>query len=377
MEEYLSILLENNNRVIVPEFGAFIVKNRQPLQMVFNEFLQYNDGALIDIITKKENINRDQAKNKIEQFIKEINSYLDKGEAYEIQKFGFLIKNKSGKISLEEFEKSAEDISLTKEKEIALEQEKTLSPEVPVAIKEDMQAGPIPEDQPIEKPSKKNPTEIPPTEIPPIAEKKIKRTIAGETPKKPLPDTSVKENYEVPIDDEVKTEYQTIPRNKKNIVIWVIVIVAINGAIIAYFLQNNKISDIFPKGSSSYEEYLTEDTIKTLSNEQISSDTLSIKETPTTDNQEISKPEEPNIETSIAPSGKHYYIVAGVFREEKNAQNFVAELKKKGFSSQQFAKLGSSFAVSYSVFTSRDEAEKALLKIKNEIDPGAWIKVIE
>jgi nucleoid DNA-binding protein len=356
MEEYLSILLEN----------------RQPLQMVFNEFLQYNDGALIDIITKKENINRDQAKNKIEQFIKEINSYLDKGEAYEIQKFGFLIKNKSGKISLEEFEKSAEDISLTKEKEIALEQEKTLSPEVPVAIKEDMQAGPIPEDQPIEKPSKKNPTEIPP-----IAEKKIKRTIAGETPKKPLPDTSVKENYEVPIDDEVKTEYQTIPRNKKNIVIWVIVIVAINGAIIAYFLQNNKISDIFPKGSSSYEEYLTEDTIKTLSNEQISSDTLSIKETPTTDNQEISKPEEPNIETSIAPSGKHYYIVAGVFREEKNAQNFVAELKKKGFSSQQFAKLGSSFAVSYSVFTSRDEAEKALLKIKNEIDPGAWIKVIE
>jgi hypothetical protein len=65
MEEYLSHLLENNNRVIIPEFGAFIVKNRQPLLLVFNEFLQYNDGALIDLITKQEIFQRYKPKIKL------------------------------------------------------------------------------------------------------------------------------------------------------------------------------------------------------------------------------------------------------------------------------------------------------------------------
>lgn len=53
MEEILIELLKNNTKVIIPDFGAFIVKQRNPFQVVFNEFLRFNDGLLIDSISKR------------------------------------------------------------------------------------------------------------------------------------------------------------------------------------------------------------------------------------------------------------------------------------------------------------------------------------
>ena len=50
MEKYITELLDNNVRVVLPDLGAFIVKQRKPLKIIFNEFLKYNDGLLIEYI---------------------------------------------------------------------------------------------------------------------------------------------------------------------------------------------------------------------------------------------------------------------------------------------------------------------------------------
>jgi nucleoid DNA-binding protein/cell division septation protein DedD len=372
MEEYISLLLENNNRVIVPEFGAFIVKKRHPLSLVFNEFLQYNDGVLIDLISKKENIDSDQAKIKIEQFIKKINDSLDKGEAFQILKLGFLIKNKSGKISLEESETSIIGITKSEEKEISLDQDKSMIIEEPVAEKEIKKIT----NQPIVPPVQKIKEEAPP-EISKPVEKKIKEPQSKENKKNKSDDSIKKKNIQEPIETTPVIDYQTVPKSRKNIIIWILVIIGINAAIIIYFFRYNKLSDLFLKTSINPEELISTDSIKPLSEKALPVDSSTFtKENSIVENQQISKPDKPDIKT-IAPTGKRYYIVAGVFREEKNAQNFVKELRNKGFNSEQFAKIGASYGVSYSVFESKDDAEKNLSKIKKEIDPGAWIKVIE
>ena len=101
MEEHLLKILETNSRVIIPEFGAFIVKQKSPLTLVFNEFLQYNDGLLVDFISREEGIEREVAKKKIDDFVKKVRSELNKDNKVTLGKLGVLVKNQTGKISLE------------------------------------------------------------------------------------------------------------------------------------------------------------------------------------------------------------------------------------------------------------------------------------
>jgi cell division septation protein DedD len=72
-----------------------------------------------------------------------------------------------------------------------------------------------------------------------------------------------------------------------------------------------------------------------------------------------------------------YYIVAGVFREEDNADKLVRELKLKGYNAEKFGKIGKMHAVSYAVFASKEEADNYLQKIKGSADAGAWIKIVD
>jgi nucleoid DNA-binding protein/cell division septation protein DedD len=387
MEEYISLLLETNNRVIIPEFGAFIVKKRHPLALVFNEFLQYNDGVLIEVISKKENIDKEQARAKIEQFIKQINESLDKGEAFEIEKLGYLVKNKSGKISLEESDVST-DKTFSNDKEFPLDQEKSAIIEEQPIIKEKKEivtsSVETPKEKPVEKTFEKQ-EEIPVEKPKTITSSEINQPVAQKTEEKPVKEIlknqpvnpGDKKAAESPTNNNLPPVYHSVPKNKRNVLIWVIVIIAINAVIITYFFHYNKISDLFPETSYTSDELMPGDTTQLIAEKVLAADTTVAEVKTVTENQKISVPDKPNIEPQITTSGKRYYIVAGVFREEKNAKNFVKELKKKGFNSEEFGKIGSSFGVSYSVFESKSEAENALIKIKKETDKGAWIKAME
>lgn len=69
-----------------------------------------------------------------------------------------------------------------------------------------------------------------------------------------------------------------------------------------------------------------------------------------------------------------YYVVAGCFREEANANNMLRQLQEKGFSAMiKGRNAGGLIVVCYGAYTSREEATGALAKAQSESDKNAWL----
>jgi hypothetical protein len=78
-------------------------------------------------------------------------------------------------------------------------------------------------------------------------------------------------------------------------------------------------------------------------------------------------------ESASDDSKVRYYIIAGCFRDEANADQLVRELKIRGLDAEKFGKIGDLFAVSYASFDERQLAEQELAKVREESFPDAWI----
>ena len=98
MEKYLIELLETNNRVIVPDLGAFIIRQQEPQELVFNDLLAFNDGMLTSHIKQQEGISMSKAQVKIEEFVDLIKKVLTKGDIYHLENLGYLKMDDSSKI---------------------------------------------------------------------------------------------------------------------------------------------------------------------------------------------------------------------------------------------------------------------------------------
>ncbi len=101
---YLKELLNDNECVIIPEFGAFISKRHSATidyanhrfmppykEIVFNNKLNNNDDVLVNFISSKENISKEDALNKIRDFVNQSVAVLDVNSELELTDFGKLI----------------------------------------------------------------------------------------------------------------------------------------------------------------------------------------------------------------------------------------------------------------------------------------------
>jgi hypothetical protein len=68
-----------------------------------------------------------------------------------------------------------------------------------------------------------------------------------------------------------------------------------------------------------------------------------------------------------------YYIVAGCFRDEMNADDLVQSLQKSGFKAEKFGKIGDLYAVSFSSYDDKEAAAIELARIREESHPDAWM----
>ena len=114
METYISELLYRHECVIVPGLGGFITNYRSaqihpvshtlrpPSKTIsFNNQLQTNDGLLANYIADSENISFASAQQKIEYFVKSIQSDLAHKKEAKIAKIGILNKDVNGLVSFE------------------------------------------------------------------------------------------------------------------------------------------------------------------------------------------------------------------------------------------------------------------------------------
>ncbi|HWR93697.1 MAG TPA: SPOR domain-containing protein [Flavobacterium sp.] len=86
----------------------------------------------------------------------------------------------------------------------------------------------------------------------------------------------------------------------------------------------------------------------------------------------------PSVTLTVKEEKLSYHLVAGAFRNEKNAQSIYDELTRFGYHARRLAKNKHGlYPVLYGSYVTRAEANKALQEIKKSENPDAWLMVKE
>jgi hypothetical protein len=300
MEKKIASLLNNNLRVIIPDFGAFIIRQQEPRIVVFNEFLKNNDGLLLDHIMKTENVECDVAQQLLSDYTSHAVRTLDSGGILTIEGIGKLKKDKKGMIVF-----STENEILNLEEPEPLRQTVT-------------------EDQ------------------------------------LPFDKAQVAESYSERSSFFLKTFLN------KQVVRWAAVILAANIIVIGYFVFKDPVRNSFRVKKKS--AILEESVVNQLADSvmaAVNDSTMMLSEGP-------SVPMLEEVQGEMTGNFR-YYIVAGCFRDEINADELVGSLKNMGYKAEKFGKIGDLFAVSFASFDNKELAVKELARIRKEFHPDAWM----
>jgi nucleoid DNA-binding protein len=388
MEKSINALLNNNLRVIIPDFGAFIIRQKEPRVVVFNEFLRYNDGLLIGFIAKSVGVDLDTAQQMVSDFTSNMVKALESGRSFNLEGIGILQKDNTGKILFESEQKSATP-DIVKEIE--------LGPPIVLTDEEvSIRLGSKPKQKPKAVPKPKSGSKPKSTVKPPVRRKKETtrvvapkpetiQTAAAERITKPV--LNEKEEQPVPPVTHVQEErnalqeekHHTVARPAENefkirkfaadqvnlILKWIILILSANALIIAWFLFKDDIRDLFKKKKApvAFMDSVYQNLSDSVRAAAVDT-TLIYKESAESD---FVKSD------SSASENLRYYIVAGCFRDEINADELVKSLKDQGFKAEKFGKIGNLYAVSFASFDDKEMAVRELKRIREEIHPEAWM----
>lgn len=366
IHKYLKELVENNNRIIIPDFGAFMVQDTPTgKQISFNDFLKFNDGLLINQVIKSEKISKNEATEQINEFIKNIEGAFSKGESYEIKEVGFLTKDTNGNIK---FELKAED----KKAEV-----KPTDPKPTIVLDEKVEAKktaiPAAKVEPKKAEVKKDiPTKKVEKPIEPIAKAETSKPEASAAPKIATPSASTKKpltkipskpanpaNTPPKQANKPSTTVKTTTNNSKSklpIIIAAAVLVIAALGFTAYKMNWFGIGQQAPVVEVIPMEQPIIDSVET------SVDTV-IQEEPTVI-------EEPTIDANV----KRYYIIAGSFKVVSNAENFKQKLIDEGYDSEIVVRNNGYHIVSYKTLFEWNEALTEWRQMRNT-NNETWILV--
>lgn len=402
MEKHIQYLLNTNLRIIIPDFGAFIIRQKEPLVIVFNELLRYNDGLLIDYIARHENIEKDMAKHQVTEYAENLVKTLESGKEVKLEGIGLLRRTGEDKI---EFVQAGKDVPKRSPKKAP--EKKTNAPPADKTVTFEL----IPENtgsaaktaneikarkgrKQNEKPQKaetlpkasKDAEKKPQTTDKKSQEDKI---VAGkpaeEKAAQPIKETPVIRAEEKIPKPPVARQAMTIPpakqvpekTKKRQQILWILLVVVAIVLINVWIIFHTQIRTMF--GGK-----LVADTLglvvepDTIVEQAVIADSFYAPQELPDDNlgaeEEILTQKAPVEKEKLTAAGeKKYYIVAGCFGDEANADAMVQTLIQKGFPAQKYGKRGNLHCVSYSSFKDRDKAITELEKIRKEEDPDAWL----
>lgn len=90
MNKYIIDLLNKNGSIIIPGFGCLTVSNNQ---IVFNEFIQFNDGKLVNHVHQETGMDRQDIENQISKWYREILAEINVGNDFIIHGLGKFFKS--------------------------------------------------------------------------------------------------------------------------------------------------------------------------------------------------------------------------------------------------------------------------------------------
>ncbi len=328
LNKYIKELVEANNRVIIPDFGAFMVQDTSTgKQISFNDFLKFNDGLLINQIIKAEKIGKAEASEKIKEYIKTIESCFSLGKPFVVDTVGQLIKDSQGNIKLEQIG------------QVATENSDKTAPQI------------VLEDKPVTDNEIKNSSRV---ETPTIkTEQKVEN-------KNKISDTKKTEkvNTTKPLSKPSGSYPASSPNsgNSKNALIIVAAIVVVVGG----FVAASFIFGWFGLGKSQKTEIVINEPAPVVDSAMLVADTLP----------------EPEIveEAPVEQVEKRFFIIAGSFKVPSNAERFNQKLIAEGYQSQIVIRKNGFHTVSYDQFETKQEALQAYRKYRQTNDQ-VWILI--
>jgi len=218
--------------------------------------------------------------------------------------------------------------------------------------------------RPVQEVSINTPPPQPPKEVP---EKTAEAKIPQASFNRPVP----------PVPPVPPVKQVPAKSNKKQMILWIALVVIAIVLINLWVIRHDQIRNFFGGRPVADTLGLLVES-DTMMGQEVMADSLYVPQELPDDNviaEEDLVTVTPPAETEKLPvtGEKRYYIVAGCFGDEANADAMVKKLKEKGFSAQKYGKRGNLYCVSYSAFTDRDKAITELEKIRNEEDPDAWL----
>ncbi len=114
IEKHIVELLYQHDCVIIPELGGLVANYTRAFvddkgnalcpprkEFIWNKFLLHNDGLLANEIVKKESIPYEEALARLENFVGEIKSDLHEHKRFEFDQIGFLYQGEKGQVHFE------------------------------------------------------------------------------------------------------------------------------------------------------------------------------------------------------------------------------------------------------------------------------------
>ncbi|MCD4747529.1 MAG: SPOR domain-containing protein [Bacteroidales bacterium] len=330
IDQYISELLYKYDCVILPDFGGFITNYAPakilPVQhnfsppsksIVFNTNLKNNDGLLANHIAKSENISYSASNNFINEFVNECITDLNNGKIVKFIKIGFFQLGTEGNVIFE--------------------------PENTINYLNDSFGLTNFISHPINRPTIQHKIEKKFIDRKPISLKK----------------RQISKKYKWAL-------LSSLP------VIALIIWGAFNLGLLKHINTNQ--TSLLPSKETSYKKPTTDKSgVNTSHGTKLKKASLN---TDPPDKEHIDNPKNAinTQDKSIASNSPKYYIIGGAFKFIENAENFVNDLKDKGYEAKMIGKTKTGLnMVSYYENESKEEALHRLLIIRSKDNPKAWI----
>lgn len=393
LDNILSDALQKHTRVIIPKIGAFVNKKQGDINIIsFNSILKFDDGILTTLVAEAEHIDKTVASEKVKAYVEAILKKIDEGSQYKIEGIGNLYKDANGKIQFLESKAAAKILKPAPAKKEDEAPKVATNIVNPLAEKKEPAAvSPVPDVKPAtnESPTEKtasSPVVSDSTPVPPIASSKPVASTPTTAPQptknpdiKPIPKPEPASGINNPVSTPgAKKPVTAVPvassSGQSKTILWIslILLVAAIGTVAYLLLFSN--TEYEKDSLFDSEMHISEQTVPAILEKQEEQRTTDSQITFPTAKKEVA-PTVVTINPQITTqASEKYYVVAGCFELESNADRYVRKLKAEGFAgAKKFGMVRNMHAVCFSEHNSREEAVRKRDEIRAGREPNAWL----
>lgn len=356
IDKYIKEFVHNNRRVIIPDLGAFLLKdsgNEGNKTIIFSSFLRYNDGFLEEVLAQKANLDKASASVAVKKFTEEITRAMRNKKRYEIPDFGYFALDDKGTIQFIAYKDIVEPI--VDKGKINIENQSVSS-----AVRAAAEA--------IQQPlNNSSATTVNTVNVEAEAQQPVQPPIANPTTTNNTSNNVSTQNQQVNNTVKAIVEADDKAAKKRSRLLWVIIfllIIIVFLLTLLYLCATNSDLCFFRKKMGGYVEF--QKAVSSMS----TNNTQTLPPPATIDSSKMLQSPSSMVNTQ----GLNYYVIAGCFSEKINAERFLQRLLEQGYTSAELLpKIGELYPVSIAKSLNMNEAEYIRIHYNNKYDEEAWL----